>query len=185
MSNPPLALDAALAPLRHRVDYAATEPLFASSAEPDLTILGPEVVLRRDPEARIGGHWSSPQGRLLELHTEVQAPGAWLGLHIALPRSLPPLDQLTWIAVVARSNAARAIAIRVCLRSGLPTGGFQDSFFAHHLLSQGRLSDHHDVLAPAQLPDLPRTAPWRELVLFLPPAEGIDWALHDLRIFAL
>lgn len=186
MNNPLRALDAGLDALRNRADHGDTEPLFGpDGGDANSATLCPGVTLRLDPAARASGHWSSPAGRLIELHTTLTTPGAWFGLHIGLPPDLPPLDQITWIGIVARSNAVRALGVRVCLRSGLPGGGFQDSFFPHHILSQGRLSDHHDLLAPAHLPDLPRTAPWRELVLFLPPAEGIDWALHDLRIFAL
>ena len=179
---PLLALDGALGPLRNRVDRAGTEPLFADGNDQPL---GPGLMLRLDPQARATGHWSSPEGRLLELHLRISAPGAWFGLHLALPEDLPPLTKVRWIGLAARSGATRAAAIRVCLRSGLAEGGFRDTFFPLHLLSQGRLGDHHDLLAPAQHPDLPATAPWRELVLFLPPAEDLDWALHDLRVFAL
>lgn len=190
MNNPPaprvIALDVALDALRGRADTAVTEPLFGPrGGMANTATLAPGVMLRLDPAARASGHWSSPEGRLIELHTTLTTPGAWFGLHIALPGDLAPLDEVTWLGIAARSNAARALGVRVCLRSGLPGGGFQDSFFPLHILSQGRLSDHHDLLAPAHLPDLPRTAPWRELVLFLPPAESLDWSLHALRVFAL
>lgn len=184
MSNAsaPLALDGVLQPLRSRSDLAETEPLFGGSHSARLV---PGVTLHLDPAAEARGRWSSPEGRLIELHTTLTRPGAWFGLHLALPANLPPLDRIAWIGVAARTGAGRGVGVRVCLRSGLPPGGFHDCFFPRLLLSQGRVGDHLDMIAPARLPDLPRTAPWRELVLFLPPAEGLDWALHDLRVFAL
>jgi hypothetical protein len=181
----PLALDATLGPLRHRADHGATEPLFARSHSADLC---PGVALHRDPDAGLTGTWSSPAGRLIEMQTQVARPGAWFGLHIRLPAEVADLERVRWIGIVARTSSLRVMAIRVGLRSGLPRmagGGFQDSFLPRHILCQPRQSDHHDLLCPADLPDLPQQAPWRELVLFLPPAAPVDWVLHDLRIFAL
>jgi hypothetical protein len=181
-NGPPLALDQALGPLRSRVDLAYTEPLFAHGPSVDLC---PGVMLHLDPEAALTGRWSSPAGRLVEMHTEVTRPGAWFGLHIRLPEAAADLEGRRWIGIVARTSAGRAMAIRVALRSGLEAGGFQDSFLPRHILSQPRQSDHHDLLCPADLPDLPQRAPWREVVLFLPPAAPMAWVLHDLRILAL
>ncbi|SMY09239.1 hypothetical protein LOM8899_03404 [Flavimaricola marinus] len=169
-------------PLRERADYGIAEPLFSTS---NSTGLAPGVMLHLDPEARFSGTWSSPDGRLVEMHTEATRPGAWFGLHIALPGEAADLGHVRWIGIVARTSALHAAAIRVGLRSGLAEGGFQDSFFGRHILSQPRQSDHHDLLCPADLPDLPQRADWRELVLFLPPAAPLDWVLHDLRIYAL
>lgn len=178
----PLALDHSLAPLRTRADWAGTVPLFERSHSADLA---PGVGLHLDPAARMTGTWSSPEGRLLEIATRVETPGAWFGLHIGLPDAVTDLGGVRWIGIVARTSALRGMAIRVGFRSGLLEGGFQDSFFGRHIFSQPRQSDHHDLLCPEDLPDLPRRAAWRELILFLPPAAPIDWALHDLRIIAL
>lgn len=179
----PLALDQSLWPLREKVDPAGTEPLFAQGSSVGLC---PGVTLHLDPGADLTGTWSSPAGRLIEMHTAVTRPGAWFGLHIGLPAEAADLGPRRWIGIVARTSALRAMAIRVALRSGLETGGgFQDSFLPRHILSQPRQSDHHDILCPADLPDLPSRAPWREVVLFLPPATPVDWVLHDLRILAL
>lgn len=182
--QPPLprALDGALTPWQNRADYGATVPLFETGNHVNF---GPGLDLRLDPNAQASGHWSSPEGRLLELRTRVDVPGAWFGLHVALPDDALDLTGVSWIGVTARTSALQAVSIRVGLRSGQDDGGFQDSFFARHILSQARQSDHHEVLCPAHLPDLPRQAPWRELVLFLPPATAMDWVLHDLRVFAL
>lgn len=145
--------------------------------------LAPGIDLRIDPGAQIAGHWSSPRGRLLELRTEVTRPGDWLGLHLALP----PLDLagVAWLGLALRSAGGAALVVRACLRSGLAEGGFRDDFFDRHILSQPGETDHVDMMAPDRRPGLPLQAPWRECVLFLPPAHSIVWALHDLRLFRL
>lgn len=145
--------------------------------------LCPGLVLRADPAARIAASWSSPRGRLLELATRVEAPGDWLGLHLTL--GLSDLTGLAWLGFAARTGAGQALVARACLRSGLADGGFHDTFFDRDLLSQAAILDHQDMIAPDQRPDLPQQAPWREFILFLPPTQDIDWALHDLRLFAL
>lgn len=146
----------------------------------DVTALVPGLSLRRDPEGAISGNWRSPARRLLDLETQVTRPGAWLALHLSLP--LTDLRGVAWFGLVARSAADRALVVRPCLRSGHATGGFHDQFFARHMLSQPAETDHHDLIAPDRIPGLPMVAPWRELILFLPPAHGIRWALHDLRL---
>ena len=145
--------------------------------------LVPGLGFHLDPEAAMTGHWHSPRGRLLELETAVTTPGRWLGLHLAL--ALPDLAGICWLGFAARSAAGRGIAVRVCLRSGLARGGFQDTFFDKHILSQPGETDHLDMIAPDRLPDLPPHAPWREFILFLPPDESLRWALHELRLFVL
>jgi hypothetical protein len=143
--------------------------------------LAPGIAWHTDPGARIGGTWQSPRGRLLEMRTEVAVPGDWAALNIALP----PLDLtgLAWFGCALRSAGAPALALRLALRSGLPEGGFRDDFFDRQVLSQPGETDHADVLAPDRRPGLPPRAPWREIVLFLPPAHSVTWALHDLRLF--
>jgi hypothetical protein len=168
-----LRLDAPLAALRATVLSPAP-----------LGPVVPGLAFHADPQAGLSGHWHSPRGRLLEVETTVTRPGRWLGLHLALP-DLADLAPLVWLGLAARSGAGHAMALRVCLRSGLPEGGFHDQFFDRHLLSQPAETDHLDMIAPARLPDLPPKAPWRELILFLPPGESLRWSLHDLRLFAL
>jgi hypothetical protein len=145
--------------------------------------LAPGIDLRIDPAAQVAGHWSSPRGRLLELQTEVAVSGDWIGLHLALP----PLDLtgVAWLGLALRSAGGSALVVRACLRSGLAGGGFRDDFLDRHILSQPGETDHVDMLAPDRRPGLPLRAPWREVVLFLPPAHSVTWALHDLRLFRL
>lgn len=169
------ALDAALDPLRRKAQPGGP-------VTPPVTDLCPGVWLNGDPEAGHTGQWTSPSGRLCELVITPEAPGHWLGLHIALP----PLetDGLTWLSLTLRGHAARPIALKPCLRSGVGEG-FSDSFFDRHILLRPAESDHALLMAPAQYPDLPDTAPWRELILFLPPGEALSLALHDVRLIAL
>jgi hypothetical protein len=141
----------------------------------------PGVQFHADPQARIAGRWTSPRARLLEVDTTVDTPGDWFALHIDLP--LADLSGVAFLGFVARTAAARAMVTRACLRSGLPEGGFTDTFFDRHILSQPGEGDHVDLLAPDRRPDLPQSAPWREFILFLPPVQDIRWALHDLRLF--
>jgi len=179
---PPLiALDGALAPLRQPMAEAGPLPLFAGDSH--AMDLAPGVSLRADPASTITGHWSRPAGRLVEIATHVTRPGGWFGLHVTIP--LPDLTGLTWIGLILRSSATPAAAIWPCLRSGRADGGFHDLFFARHVLSRSRESDHHDIIPLSWHPDLPLQAPWREVILFLPPAEDTHLMLHDLRIFVL
>lgn len=175
--------------MTRRFDEALNAPLVALRAgvRPATPLddrpLAPGLGFRRDPAARMTGQWQSPRGRLLELETAVEHPGDWLGLHLALP--LPDLAGIAWLGFALRLAAGRAQVARACLRSGRPEGGFHDQFFDRHILAQSAVTDHHDLLAPDQWPDLPQRAPWREFILFLPPERGIALALHDLRLFTL
>jgi hypothetical protein len=145
--------------------------------------LSPGLSLRVDPAARMAVAWDSPAGRILQLRITCLRPGDWLGLHLALP----PLDlgPVAWLGIAARAAGDPAVLIRACLRTGLPAGGFHDTFFDRHLLAQSGAADHADLIAPAHRPDLPARAPWREAVLFLPPARSFALALHELRLFLL
>lgn len=154
-------------------------PLFAPGAQETRLPGGP--MLHAAPELRAAGHWSSPDGRLIEIDARIEAPGRWLALHLALPDA--GLDDVRWLMLAVRSSAAEACVIRPCLRTGTP-GGFRDDFLPRAILAQPRESDHHDLLAPGRMPDLPRQAPWRELILFLPSASSTHLVLHDLRFVA-
>lgn len=163
------------------------------------TPLPPGLALQADPAAGMAGRWQSPRGRLLELEALPEAPGRWFGLHLALPSALWPDDRAEergpgepppepppgWIGFAARTAAGSVLGLRACLRSGLPEGGFHDAFFDRPITSEPAETDHLDMMAPDRRPDLPRRAPWREFILFLPPDRGLAWALHDLRLFRL
>lgn len=144
--------------------------------------LVPGLRFRLDPEAGFEGVWHSPRGRLVSLQARPERPGRWLGLHLELGPL--PLENVQFLGVVARLAAPRPAAIRMALRSGREDGGFSDQFFQRHLLAQPGEADHLDMISPDRMPDIPATAPWRELVLFFPPTEHLEVSLHDLRIFA-
>lgn len=147
----------------------------------EVTEIAPGVALLSDPALGLSGTWRSPAGRLLELDCEMSGAGNWLGLHLTL--HAPDLTRLSWIGFACRSVAEGELMIRPCLRSGSATGGFVDSFFARHMLADPEPRNHVDALHPETLRTVPMTAPWRELVLFL-PCQRLTWHLHDLRIFA-
>lgn len=180
MNRVAFSLDSALQSLREGL--FPPQPLFPEDGPQDCPLPG-GLLLNADPAGRVTGRWSSPAGRLIEIETEVAEPGRWLGLHLPLPAE--DLAGRLWIVLALRTSAAAATAIRPCLRSGLAEGGFRDDFFPRAVLAQPRESDHLDRLAPDHLPDLPLQAPWRELVLFLPPATGLHLVLHDLRLALL
>lgn len=144
----------------------------------------PGLRFRLDPEAGTTGTWESPQGRLVHLRTKVSRPARWLGLHLALP-DLADMTEVAWFGAVIRTSAAGPAALRLCLRSGLEAGGFIDLFAGRHILAQPAETDGSALFAPSRLPDLPVTAPWRELIVFLPPGEDVDIVVHDLRVFVL
>ncbi len=144
----------------------------------DDTVIAPGLVLRADPACALRGHWRSPAGRLLEIEAWPEGRGAWIGLHVELGTGVTG----DWLGLVCRSAAPAELMARPVLRSG--TGdGFVDTPLPRHILSLPEPLTHADALHLPTTPDLPATAPWRELVIFLPEA-GFSWHLHDLRILA-
>lgn len=172
------ALNAPLDALRGQAVAAA--PL----AGPEPAPFVPGLRLRPDPEAGFTATWESPRGRILSLQGAPARPGRWLGLHLEMPAATD-LTGIAWFGFALRAAAGRPMALRACLRSGREGGGFTDIFLARHALVLPAAGDHHDMLAPDRVPDLPLRAPWREFILFLPPAEPVDLGLHDLRVWAL
>ncbi|WP_158971849.1 hypothetical protein [Chachezhania sediminis] len=148
------------------------------------THLAPGLSFHADPGLAPAGHWSSPADRIVELSLETGGTGSWAALHVAL--DLPELGALSgarFLALMCRSAAGTEIMVRPCLRSGLQEGGFTDLFFPRHLLAVAEPRTHTDAFwLPALLPgDAPDTAPWRELVLFLPP-QSLSWHVHALDV---
>ena len=153
----------------------------------DETPLLPGVRFRLDPEGGSAGRWTSPRDRIVELTVATGRPSRWLGLHLELPEAAD-LAGTAWLGFALRGAADRPIAVRPCLRSGREAeagGGFVDLFFARHVLLRPGARDHHDMIAPPRSPDLPALAPWREFILFLPPAEPYRLVLEELAVFLL
>lgn len=140
-----------------------------------------DIWFHTDPAWQGQGTWASPRGRMLEVEVDVTTPGAWCALHLRL--DLRPADH-SYLGLIARTAADRAMITRVCLRAG-HAEGFHDHFLPRDILSQPGASDHIDMMVPAQCPDLPRDAQWHELILFLPSRHSFAWGLHDLRVFGL
>jgi hypothetical protein len=164
------------------MDHLETLRAGISAGPLDNTVhFAPGIKLFADPSDALIGTWTSPAQRLLEIRTDEDFSGDWLGLHIAL--DLAPLRDVTFLGFACRTAAATETLVRVCIRSGLEDG-FSDQFFSRHILSLPEPLTHTDALYVPATPGLPDAAPWRELVLFL-PREQLDWHLHDLRIFAL
>lgn len=139
----------------------------------------PGLAIHADPALQVAGEWRSPPGRLLELNVQMGATGAWIGLHLTF--DAPNLSSYGWIGFTCRSAAPKTFMIRPCLRSGTD-GGFIDCFFDKHVLTDPETRNHVDTLHLATNRCLPRTAPWRELILFL-PRQDFRLHLHDLRPF--
>jgi len=139
----------------------------------------PGVALLADPALQLGGQYRSLEGRLLELEARPGGEGAWCALHIQMPvHDLRPFGALGF---ALRSSAPEMQVLRVCLRSGTDDG-FVDCLMPKHILVRPEESSHVDALAVTGYPNLPADAPWRELILFLPP-KRFDLSLIDLRVF--
>lgn len=159
------------------------EMLRASTASgeivPEAEIV-PGVRFVPDPDAGMRGRFSSPPGRLLEIEISHERPARWCGLHIRL--DMGDLSGLGILGLAARFAAPHALAIAPCLRSGTDTG-FLDCFFQKQVAALPRPLMHLDALeTDGRHVGLPQSAPWREMVLFL-PTSSFRLDLHDLRIF--
>lgn len=141
----------------------------------------PGLSLMADPALKIGGQFCSPAGRLLELDITTSGVGGWIALHVKL--GIATLSETAYLGFACRHAAPAELMIRACLRSGTEDG-FVDTFFDKHILAAPDPLNHVDALHIATCRTLPETAPWRELILFLPKRD-FRWHLHDLRPFAL
>lgn len=147
----------------------------------DNTEFLPGLSLHADPALHVSGQWCSPAGRLLELDLRMNGRGAWIGLHVAL--HTPDFADYGWLGFTYRGTAPQEVLIHPCLRSGTQSG-FSDCFFDKHILATPETGNHVDALHLPTRHEIPETAPWRELVLFL-PRQDFQWQLHDLRLFLI
>lgn len=183
-----------------KTDQPGSQPVFSAVQAPliaDVTTLqcsnnsgelssehtefAPGLFLNADPGLELSGQWRSPPGRFLELEAQTAGAGDWVGLHVAL--ALPDLSNLSHFGFLCRIAAPETHVLRTCLRSGLADGGFIDCFFDKHILATDRPISHMDALYLDACPELPLTAPWCELVLFL-PCQPFQISLQHLHIFA-
>jgi len=144
----------------------------------DFTLL-PGIEWHADPALELRGHYSSPEGRLLEIDSQPQARGGWNSLHLSLPAG--DLRPYGVCGFAMRSSSPEIQVVRACLRSGAEHG-FEDCFFDKHILVRPEESSHVDALPVHHQPRLPLEAPWRELILFF-PVTPFQMSLIDLRVF--
>lgn len=130
------------------------------------TDLAPGAYLSMDPGSDTKGQVISRPGDLLELELTGSCPGQWLSFNIELGQV--DLSRVNVLALMCKSQAAHTLTYRVSLRSGIE-GGFVDAFFQKRGIAYDQASVHADVLKLSERTDVPTTAPWRELLVFLPP----------------
>ncbi|MFD1344455.1 hypothetical protein [Litorisediminicola beolgyonensis] len=143
------------------------------------TRIAPGFMLNSDPALGLSGRYGSPEGRLLEVDAEMSGPGDWIALHLDFHAG--DLSEMGVLGFALRGVAPEMILLRACLRSGTPEG-FEDCFFDKHILLHPEESTHLDALALPYRDRLPVTAPWRQLVIFL-PTETFRLSIADLRVF--
>ena len=141
-----------------------------------------DFFLNSDPRLKLSGSFHSPLERLLELDVDMQADGDWVGLHSKL--SVTNLTDFTYVGFVCRAASSAPLMVKACLRSGLPEGGFVDSFFTKHLLTSDRSHTHLDAMYLDSEPSVPFISPWRELILFL-PCKPFRLSIAHLHPFAI
>ncbi|WP_333829059.1 hypothetical protein [Pararhodobacter sp.] len=143
--------------------------------------IAPGVWIDLDSEGAAQTAFEAGGAALLQMRLEPSGVGRWCTLNIDLGRHNPGDTALLGVAI--RSRAPRSTTARLAVRSFLPGGGHEDSFFPDYLVAFGEESTHCDVLWLAREPALQAPAEWRTLMLFLDP-EGFDIAFLDIRLFA-
>ncbi len=134
-----------------------------------------------DPNGKVGGTFTTTPGDLLSLKFEVEQPGRWMGLHVALGDV--PLDGAQVLGFVLKSDAPVTVTFRACLRSGT-ADGFVDCFFPKRIITFSDPTIHLDVLKMGVNAPVPTHAPWRDLILFFEP-QSQEVAIRDLRVFVV
>jgi len=177
--------------MEHNLDFGAEAQgshtlaiLRAHSQQGPLTSdtrFSPGVFLSTDPDSDTSCQIHSEPGMLLELTAKGRRPGKWLSLNIEL--GAMDLSQRSVFGVMCKSRSEDIQTLKICLRSGVE-GGFQDVFFGKRMISYNEESTHADLLKLVDYPDVPAQAPWRELILFLPP-ELRQLKLTDLALFGV
>lgn len=139
------------------------------------------VFLSIDPEARVAGSYRCRSDNMIDLRLDAAEGRRWQALHIQLGDL--NLASAGVVGIVARSVALSSTTIRLCIRSG-NDDQFLDTFFPKTMVSFSKPSTHMDVIDLVTMPDLPRQAQWRDLILFF-RAGDIAVDLLDLRFFVV
>ncbi|MBU2359082.1 MAG: hypothetical protein KKB02_09165 [Alphaproteobacteria bacterium] len=138
--------------------------------------------LMASPGAQIAARWSSPRDRLLEITSTVDAPADWFALRLTL--HLPDLSAMAGLGLWLRGAADPALTLRAVLRSAAGDGHV-DAPLDRQILCHATPGDHSALWLRDRTTDLPVTADWRELLLFLPAHRPVTLSLHALRLFAV
>ena len=158
---------AQLRALKHQGDLPADERIVSG------------IYLSVDPDSDTSAQVSSVPGQLMHLRFRTGRAGRWLSLNIELGDY--DLSGRAVCGLMCRTRAPETLTLRPCLRSGIK-GGFHDEFFAKRVISYREESTHADLMLLDAHPEVARTAPWRELILFLPP-DIAQMSIMDLAVF--
>lgn len=141
----------------------------------------PGVFVLLDEESDTSVHATSQPGTLLDLSFKTRRPSRWLSLNIQMGEC--DLTGRDIAGFMCKVTSEATMTFRVCVRSG-HDGGFQDAFFGKRVISYSAPSTHADLMKLAERDDVPAQAPWRELMLFLPP-DVQQISLKDLALFGV
>lgn len=139
------------------------------------------VSLSTDAEAEVVGDYCCRADNMIQVRMDAAEGRRWQALHIHLGDV--NLANAGVLGIVARSVAPASTTTRLCIRSG-NDDQFMDTFFSKTMVSFAQPSTHMDVMDIAAMPDLPRQAQWRDLILFF-RAGDISIDLLDLRFFVV
>lgn len=147
----------------------------------EITDIQDGVFVSNDPNAGVTGEYRAGKNDLVSIRMAPSGSDTsrWQALHIQMGPS--DLSSAGVFGVVARSRAPSATVTRLCLRSGRD-GQFIDTFFPKAMASFSDPSTHLDVIELDHMSDVPKTADWREFILFF-RAGSVEIDLLDLRPF--
>lgn len=145
------------------------------------TPLAEGVFFDSDPDVPCSGKIVGTADNLLSvsLSGDRSSLPRWQAIHFDMGPA--DLTNSALLGVLATSKAPSSVTARFCLRSGTH-GTFSDHFFPKTLVAFGEASRHLDVLELAKIPDAPRVADWRQLIIFLRPG-SVELTISDLRAF--
>lgn len=160
---------------------ALREKEITQSVKPD-EALHKGIVFHQDGEHPRNTEVTSPKGDLLRLKASENLKSRWTVMHFHLGKL--DLSKMDVAGVVIRSRShGLATVSKICLRSG-NGDTFSDYYFPKHLVSSAAEGSHLDALDLSKIDDIPRTAQWRDLVIFFSDRD-VDVTLHNLRFFVV
>ena len=143
--------------------------------------LVPGIFFSSDPEVSNTIHVESRPGELMTFRFDVDQPGRWLSLSMAVGSA--DFSGCKIAGFACKLDAPATSIFRACLRSG-EEGGPRDVFFPKSVVAYPKTALHLDVLEFDTHPNIRLQAPWREFVIFF-PVESAEINLRDLRFFVI